>query len=151
MKPSKKLIAAAFAMLAMTGAQAADTHTINVNAEVVGTCRFNSASSDINLSLDPTAATNVSGSSTIQYRCTRGTTPIFVMASGSTGSNAAGNLVQGAESIAYTYASVNGGDGTGMGAAQAKDLTVTVTVNQANAANVAAGTYTDTIAITLTP
>ena len=63
----------------------------------------------------------------------------------------AGNLVQGAESIAYTYASVNGGDGTGMGAAQAKDLTVTVTVNQANAANVAAGTYTDTIAITLAP
>jgi spore coat protein U-like protein len=151
MKPSKKLIAAAFAVLAMNSAHAADNHTINVNAVVNGTCIFNTGSSNINMTLDPTATTVITGASTIQYRCTRGTTPVFAMTSGSTGSGAGGNLVLGTESIAYTYSSVNGGDGTGMAAAQAKDLTVTVSVNQANAANVTPGTYTDTIAITLNP
>jgi len=61
------------------------------------------------------------------------------------------NLTRAAESIAYTYTSAAGGSGTGMGNGQDKTLSVTVSVNQANAANVTPGVYTDTIAITLTP
>ena len=151
MKPSKKLIAAAFAVLAMNSAHAADGHTVNVNAVVQGTCKFNSVSSDINLNIDPSAATNVTASSTIQYRCTRNTVPGFDFSSLSTSSAVGGNLRLGIANIPYTFASTNGGSGDGMGAAHAKDLTVTVTVNQANAADMIPGTYTDSIQITLTP
>lgn len=152
MKPSKKLIAAACAALMMAGAaHAADSHTITVNATVAGTCKFNSATSTVSMTLDPTLSTNVNQSGSVQYRCTKGTTPAFALSSGSTSSAVGGNLVNGAESIPYTFTSVSGGDGTGMAAGQEKTLSVTVTVNQANAANVTPATYSDTIAITLTP
>ena len=150
MKPTKKLIAAA-AMLICGVVQAADNHTITVNATVAGTCKFTSAASTVNLTIDPTAATNVSQAGSVQYRCTKGTSPVFDLASGSTGSDSGGNLVNGAESIPYTFASAGSAAGTGMAAGQEKTLSVTVTVNQASAANVTPNTYTDTIAITLTP
>lgn len=154
MKPTKKLIAAACACAAlmMSGlSQAADSHTITVNATVAGTCKFNSGTSTVSMTLDPTLATNVSQSGSVQYRCTKGTAPAFALSSGSTSSATGGNLVNGAESIPYTFTSVSGGNGTGMAAGQEKTLSVTVTVNQANAANVTPATYSDTIAITLTP
>lgn len=154
MKPSKRLIAAACACaaLAMTGAsQAADSHTITVNAAVAGTCKFNSGTSTVALTVDPTLTTNVSQTGSVQYRCTKGTNPVFALSSGSTSSSTGGNLVNGAESIPYTFASAGAVAGTGMAAGQEKTLSVTVTVNQANAANVTPNTYTDTIAITLTP
>lgn len=154
MKPSKKLMIAACAALAMSAtAQAADNHTINISATVADFCRFNTATSNVNFTLDPSAATVVTQGATILYRCTKGTTPVFGLASASTGSGAAGTLedaVSG-DTIAYTYVSSAPVDGTGLGAFQDKTLSVDVSVNQANAANVTPGTYTDTIAITLNP
>jgi len=153
MKPSKKLAIAACAALLMSGAQAADNHTINISATVADFCRFNAPSSNVNFTLDPSAATTVTQGATILYRCTKGTTPVFGLASASTGSGAAGTLgdaVSG-DTIAYTYVSSAPVDGTGLGAFQDKTLSVDVSVNQANAANVTPGTYTDTIAITLNP
>lgn len=153
MKPTKKLIAAAFACAALVAglAQAADSHVITVNATVAGTCKFNSAASTIALTLDPTLATNVSQTGSVQYRCTNGTAPAFALSSGSTSSPTGGNLAFGGESIPYTFSSVSGGSGTGMAAGQEKSLSVTVTVNQGAAANVTPATYSDTITIDLTP
>jgi spore coat protein U-like protein len=154
MNTNKKWIAAACASAAllMSGAlQAADSHTITVSATVAGNCKFNAATSTVGLTLDPTATTTVSQSASVLYRCTKGTAPAFALSSGSTSSGTGGNLVNGAESIAYSYTSTSGGSGTGMGTGQDKTLDVTVSVNQANAANVTPNTYTDTIAITLTP
>jgi spore coat protein U-like protein len=154
MKTSKKLIAAACATAAMLmggAAVAADSHTITVNATVSGTCKFNAPTSIVNMTIDPTAATTVSGNAAVVYRCTKGTAPVFALSSGSTSSATGGNLVNGAESIPYTYSSVSGGAGTGMGAGQDKTLAVTISVNQANAAGVTPNTYTDTIAIDVTP
>ena len=154
MKPTQKLIAAACACAAlmMSGmSQAADSHVITVNATVAGTCKFNSAASTVSLTLDPTASTNVNQTGSVLYRCTNGTTPAFALSSGSTSSATGGNLVNGAESIPYTFSSTSGGNGTGMAAGQEKTLSVTVTVNQAAAANVSPLTYTDTITIDLTP
>lgn len=150
---NKKLLTAlgSAALIISAGAQAADSHTITVSATVVATCKFNSASSTLNLTLNPTATSTVSQSASVLYRCTKGTAPIFALASGSTSSATGGNLVNGSESIAYTFASTSGGNGTGVGSGQDKSLSVTVSVNQANAANVTPAIYTDTIAITLTP
>ena len=151
MKPSKKLLAATCAALLMSGAQAADNHTINISATVAAHCRFNAATTDVTFTLDPAATTTVMQTASIAYRCTKGTTPAFVFSSASTSSAAGGNLGNGTESIAYTYVSSAPVDGTGLGAFQDKTLAVDVSVNQANAANVTPGTYTDTIAITLNP
>ena len=153
MKTNRKLLllAAAAALLASGAARANDSHTITVNATVVGTCKFNAASSTLSLTLDPTASSTVSQTASVLYRCTKGTAPSFALSSGSTSSASGGNLVNGAESIAYTYSNTPGGSGTGMGAGNDKTLAVTVSVSQANAANVTPGVYTDTIAITLTP
>jgi spore coat protein U-like protein len=153
MKTQHNLIAAACAaaLLISAGAKAADSHTITVNATVVATCKFNAPASTLNLTLDPTASSTVSQTASVLYRCTKGTAPVFALASGSTSSAGGGNLVNGAESIAYTFSSTSGGAGTGVGTGNDKTLSVTVSVNQANAANVTPAVYTDTIAITLTP
>ncbi len=150
-KLSAALVTAAFTM-GLGAAQAGDTHTINVSAAVTGTCKFQTTSpSTINLTLDPAATTTVNQTGNVLYRCTNGTAPTFVMTSGSTASASGGNLRQGTESIAYTYSSTNQGAGTGMGTGNDRTLAVTVSVNQALAASVSPGTYSDTIAVTLTP
>ena len=152
MSNKKNLIAATLAALLMAGnAMAADSHTITVNATVTGTCKFNAASSTLNMTLDPTATSTVTQTASVLYRCTKGTAPSFALASGSTGSTGGGNLVNGAESIPYTFSSTSGGAGSGMGAGNDKTLALSVSVNQANAANVTPAVYTDSIAITLTP
>ena len=151
MKSNKKVIAALVAMLVSGAAAAGDNHTVTVNATVNGTCKFNAGTSTVNLTLDPTASSTQTQNASILYRCTKGTAPAFALASGSTSSATGGNLVNGAESIAYTFSSTSGGAGTGLGTGNDKTLGVSVSVNQANAANVTANVYTDTIAITLTP
>ena len=148
---TKKLIAVLAAMLMSAAAHAGDSHTVNINGTVSGTCKFNSPTSTVNLTIDPTLTTTVTQGANVLYRCTKGTAPTFALASGSTTSATGGNLVNGAESIPYTFTSVAGGSGTGMAAGNDKTLAVSISVNQANAANVTPATYTDTIAITLTP
>lgn len=153
MKTTQKILVAACAAALLIGgpAKANDSHTITVNATVLATCKFNTATSTLSMTLDPTLSTTVSQSASVLYRCTKGTAPSFTFSSGSTSSTTGGNLTKAAESIAYTYTSASGGNGTGMGTGNDKTLSVTVSVNQANAANVTPGVYTDTIAITLTP
>ena len=146
------LIAATLAALLLAGnAMAADSHTITVNATVTGTCKFNAASSTLSMTLDPTATSTITQTASVLYRCTKGTAPSFALASGSTGSTSGGNLVNGAESIPYTFSSTSGGSGTGMTTGNDKTLSVSVSVNQANAANVTPAVYTDSITITLAP
>lgn len=153
MKPSKKLMIAACAALTMSGAQAADNHTINVSATVPGHCRFNAATTDVTFNLDPTSLAIATQGASILYRCTKGTTPAFTFASASTTSGAGGNLGNNpsGDLIPYTFTTSAPVDGTGLGPMQDKTLTVDVSVSQINAANVTPGTYTDTIAITLNP
>ena len=151
MKTNKKLIAALAAILMSGAAAAGDNHSVALNATVNGTCKFNAASSTVNITLDPTSSATVTQGASVLYRCTKGTAPTFALASGSTSSATGGNLVNGGESIAYTFSSTSGGAGTGVGAGNDKTLSLSVSVNQANAANVTPNTYTDSIAITLTP
>lgn len=136
-----------------SNAVAANSHTITVNASVAGTCKFNTASSTVALTVDPTATSTVTGADNVLYRCTNGTAPAFTLTSSSTSSGTGGNLIQGGESFPYTFTSTGGGAGTGMGnlAANDKTLAVTVSVLQSAAANVTPGTYTDTIVVNVTP
>ena len=151
MKSNKKVIAVLAAMLMSAFAHAGDNHSVTVNGSVSSTCKFNAGTSTVNLTLDPTASSTVTQNASVAYRCTKGTSPAFALSSGSTSSATGGNLVNGAESIPYTFSSTSGGAGSGMAAGNDKTLALSVSVNQANAANVTPAVYTDTIAITLTP
>jgi spore coat protein U-like protein len=155
MKLSKTWIAAALAgafTLSSAALQAADSHTITVNATVSAACKFNSASSTVALSIDPAATAVVTQPAAVTYRCTKGTTPSFALASGSTGGAAGGDLTSGGgETIAYTFGGSAPVAGSGMGAGQDKTYTVTVSVDPANAANVSPAVYSDTIAVTINP
>jgi spore coat protein U-like protein len=146
-RKSKLAAACAFAALVISAAaHAADSHTLTVNANVQGTCKFNSGSSSIDLTVDPTANTVVQGTAPIMYRCTKGTTPSFGFTPA-----AGGNLTLGSENIPYSFTTNNDGAGSGMGAGQDKTLNVVVSVDQTSAANVTPGTYTGQIAISVTP
>ena len=139
-----------------SNAQAAGNHTITVSASVQGKCTFNSANSAMSaITVDPTAIGNVTGSHTVLFRCTKGTTSTMSFAAQNTGGTAsAGNMVNGLETLAYSYGVTGTSDaqnGTGLGAGQDKTLTVGVTVSQPAAADLSAGTYTDTIAVTVAP
>jgi spore coat protein U-like protein len=151
LKLTAALVTAALTM-GLGAAQGADSHTINVSAAVAGNCKFQTASpSAINLTLDASATTTLNQAGVVVYRCTKDTAPAFVLASGSTGAATGGNLDRSGETIAYTFSSVNQGVGLGMGGAGDRNLTVTVSVDQSLAANVTPGSYTDTIAISVTP
>ena len=71
--------------------------------------------------------------------------------SSSTASTSGGNLLQGAETIPYTFSSTSGGAGSGLGSGNDKTLAVTVSVAQSGAANVTPGTYSDTIVVNVSP
>lgn len=136
-------------------AQAAGNHTISVTAQVQGKCTFNTASSSTTITVDPTAGGNSIGSQTVLFRCSKGTTSTMSFVAQNAGGTATtGNLLGGTDTLAYSYG-VGGTSsaqlGTGLGAGQDKTLTVGVTISNVAAQSVAAGAYTDTIAVTLNP
>jgi spore coat protein U-like protein len=141
--------AAAVLLLVLSGAaQAAGPHSLAVRASVLGSCKFSMPGSVVSLALDPTSTAAVSQTTAVTYRCTKGNSTTFTLASVN------GNrLLRGAEAIPYAYASAqnNNGNGNGNAFGQDKVLSVTVTVSQAAAANVTPGIYTDVMNVTLTP
>ena len=124
MKLKKQILALSLAVgfASIGGSAFAAPHTITVNASVAQVCKFNTAASSIALTLDPTLTTTVTGTDSVLYRCTNGTSPTFTLTSSSTSSTGGGNLLQGAETIPYTFTSTGGGAGTGMGSGNDKTL-----------------------------
>ncbi|MFZ3208873.1 MAG: spore coat protein U domain-containing protein, partial [Geobacteraceae bacterium] len=104
----KKLITiTAAAIVAMAGAaMAADSNTLTVQASVTGTCKFVTPTSTLNFgALDPSVGTDVNGSTTTQFWCTKGVTTDAITAAN--GSNWSGTKRQmkdttGADLIPYS-------------------------------------------------
>ena len=144
-------VAAACAWLGSENAWAQGAHTVTINATVTGKCQFNTASSTIVLNIDPAATTTITALGNILYRCTKGTTPVFALASTSTGSSSGGRLSAGAEGFNYGYSSSGIAAGGGLGAGQDLTHALTITVDQSLAANVTPATYSDTITISVNP
>ena len=135
-------------MLASGALHAGGGHSVTINANVLGNCRFTAPSSSLGFLLDPLASGTLSQTASVQYRCTKGNSASLTLKSVSTNSSAGGNLLRGAEAVPYSIATtLSGGNGNG----SLKTLSVTVSISQAGAANVSPGVYTDSIAISLTP
>jgi spore coat protein U domain-containing protein, fimbrial subunit CupE1/2/3/6 len=155
--------ALAVASIALAGALApafaADSYSLSVTATVQGICKFTQAAgqtltftNNVGGGIDPSLTGNATGNATITYKCTNGTAP-----SGFTGAgvnDAGGNhlVKNGANSMIYTVALTGGGAGDGFGAGSTnKTLTVAGTIVPAQYQGAPAGTYTDTLIVTVAP
>lgn len=148
-------ITAAAAVMAMAGtALAADSNTLTVQASVTGTCKFSSATSTLNFgSLDPSSATNPTQTTTTQFWCTKGQTP---------GTIAAGNGLHFASGKRQMIAGGTSGDlipytldlsqsGGNQGPLTPGTLTIKGDILNADYVNKTADSYSDTVALTITP
>lgn len=157
----KKILALALAtasVLSAANAIASTTHTVAVSATVTGTCRFNAASGATLAfgTIDPTGAVPVTASGTATYRCNNGTSPTVTTDDGlsETGANAP-RMRAGATAnyLPYTFTIAALAAGTGLGNAPANDKTLTIngSVAVADFQAAAAGTFNDTITLTIAP
>lgn len=132
---------------------AADTGTVNINASVVGTCKFTTNTANINVTLDPSVGGTVTGSGSLVFWCTKNASYTVTDDDGLYETGANQNRVFNStanEYIPYTF-SYNPTSGTGNGPQNSITLNVSASFAQTDYQNAAAGTYTDTVTITVNP
>ncbi len=144
----------ALATLAAGVAAWADTNTLTVQASVTGTCKFSAATSTVNFgALDPSSAADASGSTTTNFWCTKGVTTDSIAAD--TGLNPAGGVRQmkdlaGTDLIPYSLTLLADGS-SNAGPLSPRTLTITASITNANYVTKTAGSYADTVVLTITP
>lgn len=144
-------VSAAAALLSAS-AFAADTQNMTVQATVTAACTLVSVPTlDFGTLNQATAPVVSPAAVNVTYHCTKGQTPIFTLGAGLSASPFTGSLSNGTDTIAYTITWAAGAAGTGFGTA-ALSLPLTGSMaGGANYQNVTAGTYTQTVAVNVTP
>lgn len=145
--------ACALTLLGNTSALAApDTATVTVSATVVGTCKFTSAGA-VSFTLDPSVGGAVNGAITQPtFWCTKGTSYTLTDDNGLYESGTVHRMTDnatGTQFIPYTFTYT--ATGTGDGPANAKILNIASQVAATDYLNASAGTYADTVTLTITP
>lgn len=140
-------------LLASGAALAADTNTLTVNASVTGTCKFNSATSTLDFgALDPSSTSNATASNTTTYWCTKGSVASTTAGNGLNYSGTSRQLVGPSPTDLIPYSlSLTGGTQTGAGKSTPLTLTMNGGINNSNYINATAGSYSDTVTLTITP
>ena len=133
---------------------AAGSNTLTVQANVAGTCKFSSATSLLDfLTLDPSVGSNVTVTATTQFWCTKGvTTDVITANNGVNFSGGSKNMKHAtlADLIPYTLTLTPDGAANN-GPASPRTLTLSGTVLGVNYAGVSAGTYSDTVTLSINP
>jgi len=138
-------------LAAASGALAADTATVAVSATVTGTCKFNSGGT-LSFTLDPSTGGNVNGTvSQPAFWCTKGASYTLSDDDGLNKSGTTHRMKHATltEYIPYSFAYTTTGTGTGKSAAITMDIASAVT--EADYINASAGSYTDTVTLSITP
>lgn len=138
-------------LLGNTAALAADTATVGVSATVVGTCKFNNGGT-VAFTLDPSVGGNVNGSvSQPQFWCTKGASYSITDNDGLNVSGGAQRMKHAslAEYISYSFSYTASGTGTGPGTPINMDIASAVVA--ADYLNASAGSYADTVTLSITP
>lgn len=151
-------LAKAFSLVAIaaasTFASAGDTQTLNVTATVTGLCKFSSTLQTFTFgTLDPSAAVATTGSgASVKYKCTKGTAATSVVADNGLNFTTSRRMKNGTNFIPYSL-TVTGGTQTGLGFSAGKDLDVGLagSVAAADYEDAAAGSYSDTVVLTVAP
>jgi spore coat protein U-like protein len=156
-----RLVAALGAAVAFVGqpAAAADSYSLIVTATVQGVCKFTQAAGQ-NLTftnntgggIDPSLTGNATANAAITYKCTSGTAPSSFTGVGANDTGGNHVVKNGTNSMIYTVALTGGGAGDGFGAGSTnKTLNVAGTIVPAQYQGAPAGTYTDTLVVTVAP
>lgn len=132
----------------------ADTANMAVSATVVGTCKLVTVPALSFGTLDQVAAPAVTPAAVnVTYRCTKNTAPTAFTVGGSGGGSFTGSLSNGTDTIAYgiTWTTpTTGGSGLGTGITPV-DVALSGTIAASVYQNVSAGSYTESVAIAITP
>lgn len=161
MKTNRNVLKAiAAALLTVSGvASAADTQSLAVSATVPAVCKFSTPARTLtfDIAANPFAAT-VTGvlSGAIEYKCTKDTAAAATPVTASNGANFLGSsrrMTDGTNFMPYALTVAGSGTaGEGFGSSvTAKTVTVTSSIASADFANLPAGTYTDSVTLTLSP
>lgn len=156
-----RLAAAVVALLVPAVAPASGTHTLTIGTTIlgVGNCRFQAPGPTLLDfgTIDPSSATNATASVNIQFRCTGGganPTIIWYVASDwgqhETGPGAPRMRHTGDPSKYLAYSLNLPASGT-TSKNTVTNLTVNGTIQVADFANAVAGTYTDSVVLTISP
>lgn len=143
------------AILTAGAAWGAGTNTLTVQATVAGTCKFSSGTATLNFgTLDPAVGTNVDAPDTpVQFWCTKGVTNDLITANNGlnpgSGKRQMSNATSG-DLIPYTL-SLDPGTGTNAGPGSPRTLTLKGTVLGSDYTAVSAGTYSDTVTLSINP
>jgi spore coat protein U-like protein len=145
------VLGAAIALIAMAGVVAADTTSVTVSATVQGNCWFTSGGS-VSFTLDPASGSDAPGLvTTPSFWCTKGASYTITDDDGENESGATHRLKHASlnEYIPYSFSYTSIGSGEGKSA----PATLALTSNIANAdyVDASAGTYADTVTLTITP
>ena len=136
-----------------SSALALDTASVAVSANVTGVCKFNSGAKSVSFTLDPSVGGAVTGS-VVQptFWCTKGSTYAI------TDNDGANSIAVGAqrmkhatltEFIPYTFTYTAGG--TGLGASNPITMNIASTVAATDYINASAGSYADTVVLSINP
>lgn len=145
--------ACALTLLGNTAALAADGATVTVSATVTGTCKFVAPKTGaVAFTLDPSVGGAVNGVITQPtFWCTKGTAYTINDNDGVNASAGAQRMKHGslAEYIPYTFTYTASGSGTGPAAPLTLDIASQVAAT--DYLNASAGSYSDTVTLTITP
>lgn len=150
------LILASFAMVLVFAGMsfAAGSNTLTVQANVMGTCKFSSATSLLDfLTLDPSNPVLVNVSTTTNFWCTKGvSTDVITAGNGANFSGGSRNMKHAtlADLIPYTLTLTPDG-AANTGPASPRTLTIGGSVAGADYSGVSAGSYSDTVVLSITP
>ncbi|HET7401492.1 MAG TPA: spore coat protein U domain-containing protein [Usitatibacter sp.] len=140
-------------------APAADSYSLIVTATVQGICKFTQASgqtlaftNNASGGIDPSLAANATANASIAYKCTSGTAPSTFTGVGANDTGGNHVVKNGTNSMIYTVSLTGGGAGDGFGAGSTnKTVAVAGTILPAQFQSAPAGTYTDTLVVTIAP
>jgi spore coat protein U-like protein len=146
------LVSLATAAVSVSSAFAAGTATLNVQAAVVGNCKFNTASATMNFgSLDPANSTDASGAASLQFWCTKSAAYTITDDGGANKSGTQRRMKDaGTNFINYSIGAYTA-SGTGNGKGSPITLNLTGSVLNADYVNATAGAYTDVVTFTINP
>lgn len=130
---------------------ATDTATVNVSATVVGTCKFNSGGSVV-FSLDPSSGGAVSGTVTQPaFWCTKNTSYTITDDDGLYESGTTHRMQHTTLTEYIPYSFNYTATGSGLGKNNAISMNITATVLEADYIDASAGSYSDTVTLTINP
>ena len=149
-------LATVLGLVLMAGiAFAADTNTLTVTASVTGTCKFvapKTSTLDFG-ALDPSIGNNVNASTTTQFWCTKGvTTDVISAGNGSHYVGASRNMQDPVSNDLIPYTLTLAKDGNpNAGPTSPRTLTISGQVLGTDYAGKSAGSYSDTVIISINP